>query len=401
LTDLAEIEKDVSMIISKGIQTQINDDIMSTGVMLMQVILCWSLYRTNPHDPDKNELKKLRKAVVQLVQQCDELIQFSAPSVQKEAFITVCDMLIIFAPQLKQNNNYTGLIVVPDKSVQIRLRDYVQTTVFTEDEAAGADETEDEEGKTEILIEKRRVLASFGKLIAFNIIEMRLAAPIFAQYVKSYQDYGDIVKAMMSKARELNRTKCMRTQLLSLEQLFEELRDQNEGRIDRSSEEWTKIKDLAHRFALMAGVDNFKSRQAVVTFHREGIIYCLLRNGPPDGSPPSNLVFFDILAETTFKLMDIDKKGPKGLLAFLEEQLMKEGEIPEDEIEWGPLRTYRNALIGSLNDPYMYYNSNKRKMMGSPVRDVRMMDTKRPREMSVDRDYVIDSWQQGSSQYMQ
>ena len=37
-------------------------------------------------------------------------------------------------------------------------------------------------------------------------------------------------------------------------------------------------------------------------------------------------------------------------------------------------------------------------MMGSPVR---MMDIKRTREMSVDRDYVIDSWQQGSSNYMQ
>ena len=32
----------------------------------------------------------------------------------------VCDMLIIFAPQLKQNANYSSLIVVPDKSVQIR-----------------------------------------------------------------------------------------------------------------------------------------------------------------------------------------------------------------------------------------------------------------------------------------
>ena len=197
---------------------------------------------------------------------------------------------------------------------------------------------------------------------------------------------------MMSKARELNRTKCMRTQLLSLEQLFEELRDQNEGRIDRSSEEWTKIKDLAHRFALMAGVDNYKSRQAVVTFHREGIIYCLLRNGPPDGSPPSNIVFFDILAETTFKLMDIDKKGPKGLLAFLEEQLMKEGEIPEDEIEWGPLRTYRTALVGSMSDPYMYYSNTtatKRKIMESPMR---VMEVKRPRE-----DYAADNWQAGPS----
>ncbi|XP_063685159.1 cohesin subunit SA-1-like [Bolinopsis microptera] len=363
--------------------------------MLMQVILSWALYRTNPSEPSKAELKKLRKSVVQLIQQCDELIQFGVAGVQKEAFITVCDMLIIFAPQLKQNPNYSSLIVVPDKSVQIRLRDYVMTTVFAEEEPPQFQDDEDEEAKTEVLIEKRRVLASFGKLIAFNIIEMRLAAPIFAQYVKSYQDYGDIVKQMMSKARELNRTKCMRTQLLSLEQLFEELRDQNEGRIDRSSEEWTKIKDLAHRFALMAGVDNYKSRQAVVTFHREGIIYCLLRNGPPDGSPPSNIVFFDILAETTFKLMDIDKKGPKGLLAFLEEQLMKEGEIPEDEIEWGPLRTYRTALVGSMSEPYMYYGTGKRKMMGSPMR---VMEVKRPRE-----DYVIDNWQSasGSGNYVQ
>ena len=55
------------------------------------------------------------------------------------------------------------------------------------------------------------------------------------------------------------------------------------------------------------------------------------------------------LAEAKLKL----RYSFSGLLAFLEEQLMKEGEIPEDEIEWGPLRTYRNALIGSLNDPYM------------------------------------------------
>ena len=55
----------------------------------MQVILSWALYRTNPSEPSKTELKKLRKAVVQVVQQCDELIQFGVANVQKEAFITV------------------------------------------------------------------------------------------------------------------------------------------------------------------------------------------------------------------------------------------------------------------------------------------------------------------------
>ena len=57
--------------------------------MLMQVILSWALYRTNPSEPSKAELKKLRKSVVQLIQQCDELIQFGVAGVQKEAFITV------------------------------------------------------------------------------------------------------------------------------------------------------------------------------------------------------------------------------------------------------------------------------------------------------------------------
>ena len=62
--------------------------------MLMQVILSWALYRTNPSEPSKSELKKLRKSVVQLIQQCDELIQFGVAGVQKEAFITVSSLLL-------------------------------------------------------------------------------------------------------------------------------------------------------------------------------------------------------------------------------------------------------------------------------------------------------------------
>ena len=61
--------------------------------------MSWALYRTNPSEPSKAELKKLRKSVVQLIQQCDELIQFGVAGVQKEAFITVrsdtlCNVMI-------------------------------------------------------------------------------------------------------------------------------------------------------------------------------------------------------------------------------------------------------------------------------------------------------------------
>ena len=73
--------------------------------MLMQVILSWALYRTNPSEPSKSELKKLRKSVVQLIQQCDELIQFGVAGVQKEAFITVNSLLL-------NNNKFSEIFLV-------------------------------------------------------------------------------------------------------------------------------------------------------------------------------------------------------------------------------------------------------------------------------------------------
>jgi hypothetical protein len=56
-----------------------------------------------------------------------------------------------------------------------------------------------------------------------------------------YNDYGDIIKATLGKAREINKTNCARTMAISLTMLFREL--QRDGtRINRQSEDFVSLK---------------------------------------------------------------------------------------------------------------------------------------------------------------
>lgn len=51
-------------------------------------------------------------------------------------------------------------------------------------------------------------------------------------------------------------------------QLFKELQDEQRGLIDRSSDAFQSIKELARRFSLSFGLDQIKNREAVAAMHR-------------------------------------------------------------------------------------------------------------------------------------
>jgi len=56
-----------------------------------------------------------------------------------------------------------------------------------------------------------------------------------------YNDYGDIIKATLGKAREINKTNCARTMAISLTTLFREL--QRDGtRVNRQGEDFVSLK---------------------------------------------------------------------------------------------------------------------------------------------------------------
>lgn len=149
---------------------------------------------------------------------------------------------------------------------------------------------------------------------------------------QSYNEYGDIIKATVAKARELNKINCARTMVSSLISLFKELQDENGGLIiSRNSNQFSSLKvisefylqifffehfqvtlfvvqELAKRFALSFGLDALKNREAITALHREGVLFAVSETFDDPASAPPNLPFLEILMEFTNKLLKQDKR---------------------------------------------------------------------------------------------
>lgn len=68
-----------------------------------------------------------------------------------------------------------------------------------------------------------------------------LGAEVFKNYVKYYNDYGDIIKTTLGKAREINKVNCALTMCLSLNMMFNEVQRAG-GRNIRQHEEFFALK---------------------------------------------------------------------------------------------------------------------------------------------------------------
>lgn len=77
------------------------------------------------------------------------------------------------------------------------------------------------------------------------MIPTKAAADVFKHYVKYYNDYGDIIKTTLGKARDINKTNCALTMQHSLNILYNEIVAEK-GKVNRNSEEFTAIKVCLH-----------------------------------------------------------------------------------------------------------------------------------------------------------
>ncbi|KAM0735901.1 Cohesin subunit SA-1 [Formica fusca] len=270
----------------------------------------------------------------------------SPPILREDAYNTICDLLVIFCNQLTTHSNplMHQLVYEPDQAMQNMLNRFIQEYVFFEEE----DDEHDEHSKIEELHKRRNFLAGYCKLIVYNMIPTKAAADVFKHYVKYYNDYGDIIKTTLGKARDINKTNCALTMQQSLNILYNEIVAEK-GKVNRNSEEFTAIKELAKRFALSFGLDAVKNREAITALHRAGVLFAIT---PPDGieqdptGPPPNLPFLEILSEFTNKLLKQDKRV---VLNFLDRRL--QAGMPSSRGEdWQPLLLYRNSLLHGETD---------------------------------------------------
>ncbi|NXB34605.1 STAG2 protein, partial [Eulacestoma nigropectus] len=309
--------------------------------------LLWQLAAVS-ENPPKETLFPLRRELRRFSQICTCFLQHKEKDVREKAFMILCDWLLILS-HLDSNNNEeaVGLLgYLPNTPLQEKLFSFIQEHVFMDEEEEKKDLTEEEKDgscKLDDLHKKRSLLAAYCKLIVYNVVEMTAAAEIYKYYVKTYSDFGDIIKEMLSKTRHNNKIQSAKTLILCLQQLFQthaESQDSRSG-VDFSSASFTNIKELARRFSLTFGWDQVKSRESIAMIHKEGIEFAFQGATGVDGKClPPNLSFLVIISEFSNKLLKPDKRLVYSYLQrYITEPLPCRGD------EWQPLVWYRNSLL--------------------------------------------------------
>ncbi|NWU32409.1 STAG2 protein, partial [Dyaphorophyia castanea] len=309
--------------------------------------LLWQLAAVSENSP-KETLFPLRRELRRFSQICTCFLQHKEKDVREKAFMILCDWLLILGHLDSNSNEETvGLLgYLPNTPLQEKLFSFIQEHVFMDEEEGKKDLTEeekDESCKLDDLHKKRSLLAAYCKLIVYNVVEMTAAAEIYKYYVKTYSDFGDIIKETLSKTRHSNKIQSAKTLILCLQQLFQthaESQDSSSG-VDFSSASFTNIKELARRFSLTFGWDQVKSRESIAMIHKEGIEFAFQGATGVDGKClPRNLSFLVIISEFSNKLLKPDKRLVYSYLQrYITEPLPCRGD------EWQPLVWYRNSLL--------------------------------------------------------
>ncbi|XP_047534423.1 cohesin subunit SA-1 isoform X1 [Vanessa atalanta] len=283
----------------------------------------WSLHELE----ERGEGGPLRERLAAYCALCRDVVARGlSAELREEAYTSICDLLIFFAEQAGARRP----ALEADAALCDLLNDFVQEFVFVHHNYDGQDERRIEE-----LHKRRNFLAAYCKLIVYNVAPIRRAADVFKHYIKCYNDYGDIIKATLSKAREINKLSCALTMELAMQALYAEL-VQRHASPHRQLPEFLELKELAKRFSVMFGLDAVKNREALTALHRAGVSFAAL-------DPPRHLLFLEPLAEFSGKLLRQDKRA---VLKFAESRFstMQWGE------EWAPLLAYRNSLLTDAPD---------------------------------------------------
>uniref|UniRef100_A0A8C3MYI6 Cohesin subunit SA n=1 Tax=Geospiza parvula TaxID=87175 RepID=A0A8C3MYI6_GEOPR len=259
-----------------------------------------------------------------------------------QAFMILCDWLMILS-HLDSNNNEeaVGLLgYLPNTQLQEKLFSFIQEHVFMDEEE------EKKACKLDDLHKKRSLLAAYCKLIVYNVVEMTAAAEIYKYYVKTYSDFGDIIKETLSKTRYNDKIQSAKTLILCLQQVRLRLKQESSNGVDFSSPSFANIKELARRFSLTFGWDQVKSRESIAMIHKEGIEFAFQGATGVDGKClPPNLSFLLIISEFSNKLLKPDKRLVYSYLQrYITEPLACRGD------KWQPLVWYRNSLLANEDE---------------------------------------------------
>ncbi|KAF8565992.1 hypothetical protein P879_06467 [Paragonimus westermani] len=321
-------------------------EIVGQAVACCSTAILWHIARLSEADADKGEINKVRRMINLHMEVAIGYLDHPSKRLSHESFLSVCDLLVVLSRHLAVRlPSLQSLVYTADRDLELKLTNYLERRVFVDEEDQDDD---DENAKFEALHERRTQLAAFCKLVIYNFVPIRAAAPLYKYYIRSFNDFGDIMKSTLAKSREINRVHTARMIAHCLQLCYAEVEAASNKHVERGSDGLQSVKELARRLNLSFGLDLVKIREAMVAFHSEGIQYCVASaaaaasaTGQPPGVPP-NLLFLEIVSEFSNKLLRPDKKG-------LSEYVSRVFPNPVGE-EWASLHAYRSSLDSELTD---------------------------------------------------
>ncbi|XP_037362874.1 cohesin subunit SA-3 isoform X3 [Talpa occidentalis] len=384
-----ELYEPCCQLLQKAVDTgEVPHQVILPALTLVYFSILWSLTHISGSDASQplssqKQLLSLKGRMVAFCELCQSCLSDVNPEIQEQAFVLLSDLLLIFSPQMIVGGRdfLRPLVFFPEATLQSELASFLMDHVFIQPGELGSGDSQEDHLQIEQLHQRRRLLAGFCKLLLYGVLEMDAASDVFKHYNKFYNDYGDIIKETLTRARQIDRGHCSRILLLSLKQLYTELlQDQGPQGLNELPA-FIEMRDLARRFALSFGPQQLQNRDFVVMLHKEGIKFSLSEL-PPAGSSdqPPNLAFLELLSEFSPRLFRKDKQL---LLSYLEKCLKHVSQTPGHL--WGPVTTYCHSLspVESTVEaiPQGHPRSKKRRIEG-PSRQHRE-DISSPQEESV------------------
>ncbi|XP_068602243.1 cohesin subunit SA-2 [Brachionichthys hirsutus] len=343
---------------------------------LLEVLQClsysmlWSLSLSGETLTSRDKAVSQRSQLRLFCERGHRCLSHADRRVRHQAFLGVCDVLTAHSYQLHvwDPPSFGPLLYTPSPKLQRALLAFVCTHVFVGPDSDGQGSVNErrEKERLEDCHRRRRLLSAYCKLIVHGVLEISMAAEVFMYYVKYCNAFGDIMKELMSRTRQLDKMESARMLLLCLQQLFTRLqREQESGsRAQPGIQTFTSIKELARRFALTFG-DHVKFRECVVVIHRNGIEFVFQEfSQTPETPTPPYLPYLTILSEFSSKLLKPDKKT---MFSYLQKHTA-EHIVDLGEECWQPLAYYRASLLAAAEgeDAASYVSSDRK--LGMPNR---------------------------------
>ncbi|XP_064546305.1 cohesin subunit SA-2 [Drosophila montana] len=328
-------------------ESRLPDESLSLYLTIVYVSLSWDLQRSK--DAAKagrdvaEECRALRRRMESFLLVNFQLIEHtSIIQVGCDAFSFTCDIFVLFADPLRQNScdSIRALEYKSKISEYQLIESFVLRFAFAaaEDEGAAALLAPE---MFSLLQSKRRVLASYCKLVFHNVMPVMRSCIVLQYYERYNPVFGDILRATLERCLSVNPVNCGMTVMHTCLLVYKRIRFAYPNAVEAAaSTDFADLLKLANLLAELFNAKQLEIRSGVVILHRAGIRYAAEIMPDDPTSPPENLLYLSVLQQFVPQLLAQDMLDVLKFVQFIDQVALPTSRADE----WQPLVAYRNAL---------------------------------------------------------